>query len=53
MPESADTLGSFDSANSFWSEADEGESPADSGVLLLFTAEVARNASEPDPPTSR
>ena len=31
----------------------EGEPPADSDVLLLFTAEVARDASESDPPKSR
>lgn len=54
-PEQAELVVALDSSNiaiSSWSEEDEGTSPADSNVLLLlFTAEVARNASKSDPPT--
>ena len=57
MPESVDTLDSSRIELSSRSEVDEvlaeGEPPADSDVLLLFTAEVARDASESDPPKSR
>ena len=57
MPELVDTLDSSRIELSSRSEVDEvlaeGEPPADSDVLLLFTAEVARDASASDPPKSR
>ena len=57
MPESVDTPDSSSVKLCSGSEVDEvltlGEPPADSDVLLLFTAEVAGDASESHPPTSR
>ena len=57
MPESVDTLNSSGIELRSRSEVDEvlvkGEPPADSDVLPLFTTEVARDASESDPPKSR
>lgn len=56
MPESVETLDSSSIELCSRSEVDEvlawGEPPADSDVLLLFNAEVARDASESDPPKS-
>ena len=57
MPESVDTLDSSSIGLCSRSKVDEalawGEPPADPDVLFSFTAEVARDASESDPPTSR
>ena len=54
MPESVDTLESFSIELCSRSEVDEvlawDEPPADSGAVLLFTAEVARDAFKSDPP---
>ena len=57
MPASVDTLESSCIELCSRSEVDDvlawGEPPADSDVLLLLTAEVARDASESGPPKSR
>ena len=57
MPESVDTLNSSGIELSSRSEVDEvlawGEPITDSNVLLLFTADVTRDASESDLTTSR
>ena len=57
MPESVDTLNSSGIELRSRPEVDEvlawGEPTADSNVLLLFTADVTRDASESDLPTSR
>ena len=56
MPESVETLDSSSIELCSRSEMDEvlasGEPQADSDVLLLFTAEVAHDASESDLPKS-
>ena len=57
MPESVDALDPSSTGLCSRGMVDEalawGEPPADSDMLLFFTTEVARDASESGPPTSR